>query len=237
MVKHNQQLVNPHFHKKWDKKMMRSTVKTWFDQPAKQLARRKARVLKAKAVAPRPVGGDLRPVVRAMSQKYNSRLRFGRGFTLDELKKAGLTPQYARTVGIAVDFRRRNASAEALQLNVQRLKLYKSKLVVFPRKAGKPKQGDASAEVLKTVADPKNRSKGFPLKRVNPKDKARVIDPKQKTESVFTTLRKARGAAAKIGWPAVTARYVEAGSEPPVAKAMTRIGAKRATIQLKKTKK
>ena len=39
-------------------------------------------------------------------------------------------------IGIAVDFRRRNKCNESLQLNVQRLKKYKARLVVFPRKKG-----------------------------------------------------------------------------------------------------
>merc|ERR1712037_1041257 len=54
----------------------------------------------------------------------------------------------ARTLGVAVDHRRRNRSAESLQLNVQRLKEYKSKLIVFPRKRSKPKHGDAEAAEL-----------------------------------------------------------------------------------------
>ena len=38
-----------------------------------------------------------------------------------------------------------------MQENANRLKAYKSKLVVFPRRSKKPKQGDSSAEELKTV--------------------------------------------------------------------------------------
>ena len=51
--------------------------------------------------------------------------------------------QYARTVGIAVDHRRKNRSVESLEANVQRLKEYQSRLIVFPRRAGKAKKGDA----------------------------------------------------------------------------------------------
>lgn len=86
MVKHNNMLMNPHYHKDWDKKMLRSKVKTWFNQPAKKERRRRLRQEKAKAIYPRPVSGDLRPLVRGQTQKYNTRIRFGRGFTLDELK-------------------------------------------------------------------------------------------------------------------------------------------------------
>ena len=50
----------------------------------------------------------------------------------------------ARTIGIAVDYRRRNKSVESLQPNVQRLKEYRSKLIIFPKKQSKPRKGDAS---------------------------------------------------------------------------------------------
>ena len=54
----------------------------------------------------------------------------------------------AKTIGIAVDHRRKNRSAESLQANVQRLKEYKSKLIIFPRKMNKPKQGDSEVSVI-----------------------------------------------------------------------------------------
>jgi large subunit ribosomal protein L13e len=41
---------------------------------------------KAVAIFPRPTAGPLRPVVRSMTQKYNTKIRAGRGFTLEELK-------------------------------------------------------------------------------------------------------------------------------------------------------
>lgn len=50
------------------------------------------------------------------------------------------------TIGISVDHRRTNKCVESLQLNAQRLKEYKSRLVIFPRKNGVTKNGDSSAE-------------------------------------------------------------------------------------------
>jgi len=44
----------------------------------------------------------------------------------------------APTIGIAVDYRRQNLSEESLTRNVERLKAYKSRLVVFPKKGKKP---------------------------------------------------------------------------------------------------
>ena len=139
MVKHNNVIPNQHFHKKWQRR-----VKTWLDQPAQKKIRRTARKEKAAKLAPAPVSGALRPLVHCPTQKYNSKIKLGRGFTLEELKTAGINKKLALTIGISVDHRRTNKSTESKDLNVQRLKDYKSKLVVFPRKSGKKhiKKGD-----------------------------------------------------------------------------------------------
>lgn len=143
MVKHNNVIPNGHFKKHWQ-----NYVKTWFDQPARKTRRRIARLKKAVKVFPRPTAGALRPVVHGQTLKYNMKLRDGRGFSLEELKAAGIPKKLAPTIGISVDHRRRNRSLEGLQSNVQRLKTYKAKLVVFPRRARKTKAGDSGAEEL-----------------------------------------------------------------------------------------
>src|SRR5215470_7597672 len=79
-MKHNNQLPNGHFHKDWQ-----SRVRTWFDQPGRKERRRLNRINKAARIAPRPIE-LLRPAVRCPTLKYNTKLRAGRGFTLDELK-------------------------------------------------------------------------------------------------------------------------------------------------------
>merc|ERR1712139_528163 len=122
-------------------------VKTWFNQPARKIRRRQNRGAKAAKVAPRPIG-KLRPVVSCPTYKYNLKQRAGRGFTLEEIKAAGLSKKFARTIGIAVDHRRRNKSVESLQLNSQRLKEFKSKMILFPINAKKPRKGDATAEEM-----------------------------------------------------------------------------------------
>ncbi|KAF5182248.1 Serine hydroxymethyltransferase [Thalictrum thalictroides] len=71
----------------------------------------------------------LRPVVHGQTLKYNMKVRAGRGFSLEELKAAGIPKKLAPTIGVAVDHRRKNRSLEGLQANVQRLKTYKAKLV------------------------------------------------------------------------------------------------------------
>jgi len=143
-IRHNNQIANNHFHKSsW-----KSRVKTWFNQPARKARRHQNRVVKAKAVAPRPLK-KFRPIVQCTTQKYNTKTRLGRGFTPDELKGAGMTVQYARTWGIMVDRRRRNKNAEGLQANIQRLKEYDSKLIKMPINPSKPQKGDSSPEEIK----------------------------------------------------------------------------------------
>jgi ribosomal protein L13E len=130
-------LVKNHFRKDWQRR-----VKTWFDQPGRKLRRRTARRSKAASLGVRPLT-LLRPAVRAPTIRYNIKIREGRGFTLSELKDAGVRRKEAKGLGIVVDHRRRNLSEEGKKLNVERLKAYKARLIVFPKKAGKPKKGDS----------------------------------------------------------------------------------------------
>ncbi|XP_060074199.1 large ribosomal subunit protein eL13-like [Ylistrum balloti] len=177
---------NGHFHKDWQR-----FVKTWFNQPMRKKRRHQTRVKKARTIAPRPVAGCLRPIVRCPTFKYNTKQRVGKGFTLDELKQAGINKKLALTIGIAVDYRRRNKSVESLQQNVQRLKEYRSKLILFPKKQSKPRKGDATAEEMK-MAKQLSSSVIMPVRRVAKSEKARAITAEEKKHSVFTALRKAR---------------------------------------------
>ena len=110
-MKHNNVIPNAHFNKKWQ-----LHVRTWFNQAATKDRRHRKRLAKAQRVAPRPAKGSLRPVVRGSTRRYNTKVRAGRGFSLDEVRAAGLHPKYARTIGISVDHRRRNKSTEAFQV-------------------------------------------------------------------------------------------------------------------------
>jgi len=182
----NKQIPDQHFHKKW---ML--NVKTRFDQPAAKHRRRSTRAQKAVRIAPRPVAGLLRPAVHAPTQQYNRKLRAGRGFTLDELKEAGVRRKEARSIGIAVDHRRRNRSLESLQTNVNRLKTYRSKLIVFPRHHKKPKHGDSAAAELVTATQSHAKeilSISQPALRVKA---VKLTDALQKA-TAYATIRKAR---------------------------------------------
>ncbi|XP_012560108.1 large ribosomal subunit protein eL13 [Hydra vulgaris] len=202
-MKHNNVLPNGHFHKHWQ-----NYVRTWFNQPGRKKRRRTARQKKALAIAPRPVAGSLRPVVRCPTFKYHTKVRSGRGFTLEELKTAQIKLRFAKTVGIAVDHRRKNKSTESLQANVQRLQEYQSKLIIFPRKQNKPKAGDSEASVL-TVA---TQLKGpvLPITQIKTDTKARMITDEERKISVFRSMRVARANARLIGIRAKRVKDAEA---------------------------
>ncbi|URD95121.1 60S ribosomal protein L13 [Musa troglodytarum] len=102
----------------------------------------------------------------SMSDKYNMKSRAGRGFTLEELKAAGIPKKLALTTGIAVDLRRKNQSLEGLQANVQRLKTYKTKLVIFPSRVRKLTAGDSALEGLATATQVQGRC--MPIVREKP---------------------------------------------------------------------
>ncbi|KEY75064.1 hypothetical protein S7711_01528 [Stachybotrys chartarum IBT 7711] len=142
-IKHNQKIVSNHFRKDWQRR-----VRTHFDQAGKKASRRVARQAKAAALAPRPID-KLRPVVRCPTIKYNRRVRAGRGFTLAELKEAGIPRLLAPTIGISVDARRQNLSEESLVANVERLKAYKERLILLPRRSNAVKKGDTKTDLSK----------------------------------------------------------------------------------------
>merc|ERR1712227_415828 len=163
--KRNQMIPNAHFHKDWQR-----WVRTWFNQPARKIRRRDNRQKKAMKIAPRPMGGALRPVVRCQTFKYNMRVRPGRGFTLDELKAAGFNPKEAMTIGIAKD--------------------YRSKLILFPKKADKPRKGDATEEEMKVATQLVGEV--MPIRQPSKREKARPVTAEERKYSAFTALRQAR---------------------------------------------
>lgn len=132
MVKHNNVIPNVHLRKHWQK-----NVRVWLNQAARKKRRLTARRAKAAAIAPRPLD-RLRPLVNCTTIRYNHRQRAGRGFTLQEIKAAGLGVSFARSIGISVDHRRKNRSQESLDRNKQRLTQFVNNLVLFPLNEKKP---------------------------------------------------------------------------------------------------
>jgi large subunit ribosomal protein L13e len=171
-----------HFRKDWQRH-----VRTWFDQPGRKLRRRKARKAKAAVLGVRPLT-LLRPAVRGQTVRYNTKLRAGRGFTLAELKEAGVSRKTALGVGIVVDHRRRNLSVEGKAINVERLKAYKERLVVFPRKTGKTKKTDSTPEDLTATTTRQT----LPLPPACVPEQPRKISQEERAFNAYKTLRNNR---------------------------------------------
>merc|ERR1719283_647027 len=166
------------------------------------------RAKKAATVAPRPMK-SLRPVVRCPTFRYNVKQRSGRGFSLEELKTAGISKNMAKTIGITVDHRRRNKSVESLQVNAQRLKEYQSKLILFPVKASKPRKGDASEEDMKKASQLEGQVmpiQGLERKRL----RAMEVTDDLKNFKAFNAIRQSRAVARLWGIRAKKAKEAEA---------------------------
>ncbi|XP_059622477.1 large ribosomal subunit protein eL13 [Phlebotomus argentipes] len=206
MGKGNNMVPNAHFHKWWQRH-----IRTWFNQPARKFRRRQNRIKKAKEIFPRPSAGPLRPVVRCPTVRYHTKVRAGRGFTAAELKGAGLTSGFAKTIGIAVDRRRRNKSVEQRQINIQRLKEYRNKLILFPiHEKRKLQKGEAPPETCKLATQVKR--KVMPIRNPKPTVTVRAITNRERKFSAFKTMKKARSDARLVGIRAKKAR--EASENP-----------------------
>lgn len=100
-----------------------------------------------------------------------------------------MTPGFAQTIGIPVDRRRRNKSVEGQQENVQRLKEYRSKLILFPVHANrKLRKGEATEEERKTVTQ--HKGKVLPLTKSVPEIEFRQITDEERKFNAFHTLRR-----------------------------------------------
>ena len=191
MPKGNNAIPHVHQRKHFNpNSSQKGNVKTFLQQPAQKIRRRRLRLQKAKKVFPRPLKA-LRPQVACPTVRYNAKKRLGRGFTVEELKGAGLKPHYAATVGIKVDSRRKNISEEGLNANIQRLKTYVSKLVVFPKKGQSPANatqdrsrfGDAA---VGSIARPAA-------------EKPRAVTAEEKKKNVYAFLKKNHSAVRFLG--------------------------------------
>ena len=127
--------------------------------------------------------------------------------------------KYAPTIGIAVDHRRKNRSEESLQENAKRLKAYKAKLIVFPRRSTKPKvravaravvrgahadgvalcaqSGDSPKEELSVVAQLKGKL--LPITKTAPKVESVAVTAEMASAKAYATLRLERMNARLVG--------------------------------------
>jgi len=121
---------------------------------------------------------------------------------LTELKEAGIPKKLAPTIGISVDPRRQNLSTESLAVNVERLKAYRARLILFPRKLGQHKKGDASKEDVKAVKNTVSSLKaGLPIIHASTeiKEIKKSEMPKAVEGGAYRKLRDARSDARNAG--------------------------------------
>ncbi|XP_022891773.1 60S ribosomal protein L13-1-like [Olea europaea var. sylvestris] len=120
---------------------------------------------------------------------------------------AGIPKKYAPTIGIAVDHRRRNSSLEGFQTNVQRLKTYKAKLVVFPRRTRKFKAGDSAPEELATATQVQGPY--LPIVREKPTVELVKVTDEMKSFKAYDKLRIERTNKRHVGVRAKRAAEAE----------------------------
>ena len=184
-------LPNVHLNKDWQEK-----VKTFFNQPAKKLKRRKVRAAKAKRIGPNPTH-KLRPAVRGMTRRYNNKLKLGRGFTAAELKLSGIRGvNYAKSIGLTFDRRRKDTCSETQKLNVQRIKEYVSRMILHPRRKPdkKPQVLEATPNQLQSSEAVQQNTCKFviPLPKQESAFSWGAITKEMCNEIVYKTLRKER---------------------------------------------
>ena len=114
----------------------------------------------------------------------------------------------ALTTGITVDHRRKNKSLESLQRNVQRLKEYQSKLILFPVNSKKPRKGEASEEDIKKASQLAGQV--IPIKPVVKRQRAMELTDDLKNFKAFNSVRQARAVARLWGIRAKKAKEAEA---------------------------
>jgi len=123
-----------------------------------------------------------------------------------ELKEAGIPRRLAPTIGIPVDHRRQNHSQESLALNVARLKAYRERLILFPRRSGQHKKLDSSKEKLKGAREHAAQrlstvlpiDSGLGLKH-GLKEIKKADMPKSVEGGAYRKLREARSEARLVG--------------------------------------
>lgn len=102
---------------------------------------------------------------------------------------AGISAGFAKTIGISVDRRRKNKSLESRQRNIQRLKEYRSKLILFPINEKKIRKGESSLEECKLATQFKGPI--MPIKNEQPAVvEFRDVTKDEKKFQAFATLRK-----------------------------------------------
>jgi predicted flap endonuclease-1-like 5' DNA nuclease len=106
------------------------------------------------------------PIVKSPSR--NSYLREGKGFSLEEIKKAGKSIQLLKTQNIKIDYFRKSSHKE----NIEKLKSIEE-----PKKKGKKREPFEKKEKKRTPYKPKTEK---PKRKRVPKPKVVAKKPKEK---------------------------------------------------------
>ena len=109
-------------------------------------------------------------------------------------------------IGIPIDHRRKNRSVEGLEANIARLKEYKSKLIIFPKKMNKVKKGDSDPKICATAKQVKGEL--LPLKAVELGETTRVLKETPVVHA-YSTLRMAQSDAKLVGVRAMRKKQKE----------------------------
>ncbi|OIR58528.1 MAG: 60S ribosomal protein L13 [Amphiamblys sp. WSBS2006] len=165
----------------YTKKEIHKTPKVIFNTKQRAEKKLKKKQLKIKRNAPRPADGQIRPIVRCPTTRYNMKTRLGRGFTQAELAAAGIPAKKAMKFEIAIDRRRKNYSLETLEVNKERLAKYMARLVLLT-----PKEA-------KEIRDSKKVSDVVGEEAMDATAEPRKPTPEELEFQAYTTLKKLRG--------------------------------------------
>ena len=126
-------------------------------------------------------------------------------FLQSNSQEAGIPRKLAPTIGISVDPRRQNLSEESLAANVERLKAYKARLVLFPRMGKSAKEGEASVDEMKKAHESGHEGKVkrlhtaiLPITNKVTIEEGKVADFESE-EGAYRKLREARSEARLVG--------------------------------------
>lgn len=122
-----------------------------------------------------------------------------------------MTVGFARTIGVAVDSRRRNKSVESRQRNIQRLKEYRSNLILYPLNEKKIRKGESTPEECKLATQ--HVGPVMPLQKEVPTIEFREITKEEKNFKAYATLRAARSDARLVGIRAKRAKEAAESAE------------------------
>ena len=124
------------------------------------------------------------------------------------LQEAGIPRALAPTIGISVDPRRANLSMESLAENVARLKAYRERIILFPRRTGQHKKLDSTKdEIAKHEnGDIKVSRKAHHVMPILNKGKLEAVTEVKRSEmpepiegGAYRKLREARSEARLVG--------------------------------------